>query len=100
MLDTTFVVSDAGQYRVSLADLGFPQALAEVQLAVVPEGGAPVVTLAAAGEALFNAVPGNHRLFVIADADRDRGCRRVLRRREWRRPARRLSTDACCRWAA
>ena len=69
MLDTTFVVNDAGQYRVTLADLAFPQALAKVQLAVVPEGGAPVVTLAAAGQALFNANPGNYRLFVIANAD-------------------------------
>ena len=69
VLDTTFVVNDAGQYRVSLADLEFPQALAKVQLAVVPEGGAPLATLAAAGQVTFNANTGNHRLFVIADAD-------------------------------
>jgi hypothetical protein len=69
VLDTTFTVTDAAQYRVSLTDLGFPQALASVQLAVVPEGGAPVATLAAAGQATFNANPGNYRLFVIADAD-------------------------------
>jgi len=73
VLDTTFVVADAGQYRVSLADLAFPQALATVQLVVVPEGGAPAVTLPAAGEAVFNAAPGNHRLFVIADADATAG---------------------------
>jgi hypothetical protein len=54
---------------VALADLGFPQALAGLKLTVIPEGGAPVATLAAAGEALFNAAPGNYRLFVIADAD-------------------------------
>ena len=68
-LNTTFVVTDAGQYRVSLTDLEFPAALAGAQLAVVPEGGAPVATLPAAGEALFNANAGNHRLFVIADAE-------------------------------
>jgi hypothetical protein len=68
ILDTTFVVAEAAQYRVSLADLGFPDGLAAVQLAVVPEGGAPVATLSAAGQATFNAMPGNYRLFVIADA--------------------------------
>jgi len=68
VLDTSFTVNDAGQYSVTLSDLGFPQALASVQLAVVPEGAAPVATLAAAGQAAFNANPGNHRLFVIADA--------------------------------
>lgn len=73
VLDTTFAVSVAGQYRVLLADLGFPQALAAAQLAVVPEGGVPAVTLAAAGEAVFNANPGNYRLFIIADADATAG---------------------------
>lgn len=69
VLNTAFAVSEAGQYRVTLSDLAFPQALAGLRLTVIPEGGAPVVTLAAAGEALFNAVPGNYRLFAIADAD-------------------------------
>jgi hypothetical protein len=68
-LDTTFVVSGAGQYVVTLADLGFPQSLAKAELAVVPEGDAIAATLAAPGQATFDANPGNYRLFVRADAD-------------------------------
>ncbi len=68
-LNTTFAVSEAGQYRLTLADLGFPQTLVKLELALVREGGTLEVDLDAAGEALFNAVPGNYRLFVNAEAD-------------------------------
>lgn len=69
-LDTTFAVADTGDYRVSLADLGFPAALAAARLSIVREGGAGLTAqLAAPGVATFTATPGNYRLFVIADAE-------------------------------
>ncbi|MEO8018750.1 MAG: hypothetical protein ABI769_13120 [Pseudomonadota bacterium] len=73
VLDATFAVTEAGEYRVSLNDLAFPQSLASIQLTIVPEGGAPIATLAAAGQATFTANAGNYRLFAIANADASAG---------------------------
>src|SRR5262245_20506788 len=66
-LDATFPVINAGDYRVSLADLGFPGALSSVILSVVREGGSGLdAQLAGPGTATFTATPGNYRLFALA----------------------------------
>lgn len=71
-LDATFTVTTAGDYRVSLADLGFPGALSSVILSVVREGGSGLdAQLAGPGSATFAATPGNYRLFAIGNANPD-----------------------------
>ncbi len=69
-LDTTFRVFDAGVHSVTLSDLGFPAPLAAARLSVVRSGGGALdAQLGAPGVAMFDATPGDYRLFVIADAD-------------------------------
>lgn len=68
-LDATFNVTEAGDYRVSLADLGFPVALATAQLTLTREGGSPLVLLNAPGTATFSATAGTYRLFAYANAN-------------------------------
>ena len=68
-LNATIAITAAGSYRVAASDVGFPNALARLRVTIVPEGGAPVATFEGSGSALFDALPGNYRLFVIADAD-------------------------------
>jgi hypothetical protein len=69
-LDTSFDIADAGDYRVSLVDMGFPVALSSVRLTIVQQGGSSLsAMLNAAGTATFTATPGTYRLFAIADAD-------------------------------
>ena len=48
VLNDQFTVAD-GTYTVTLSDMRFPQALPLVTLAIVPQGGAPIVTLSLDG---------------------------------------------------
>jgi hypothetical protein len=51
VLDSSFSVQSSGSYTVTLTDLQLPQSLTTLTLLLVPEGGAPLVTLPAAGTA-------------------------------------------------
>ena len=81
VLDTTFTVSDAGQYRVIARVIWlFRRRSPAVQLAVVPEGGAPVGDARCGRPGLIQRGPWQSS--TVRDRRRrcDRRCRCVLRR--------------------
>jgi hypothetical protein len=71
-LEAEFTVTESGTYDVVLADLAFPAALQSVQFNVLTPGGGlafPAPSPAAPGTYSFSAVPGTHKLLLVAQAD-------------------------------
>jgi len=67
LLDTSFTLTAAGQYEVTLTDFQLPQALGTLTLAITPPGGgATVVNLSVAGSVTFTGAPGVYRLLAAA----------------------------------
>lgn len=74
ILDSQFEVTNAGPHEVVLNDPSFPAALSTLTLAITRPGASTITAqLSAAGTASFNATPGTHRLFVIAEAAQNVG---------------------------
>lgn len=86
-LDTTFEIAQAGDYRVTLTDAGFPAALGVARLTIVREGATGVAAmLAAPGSATFTATAGTYRLFAQLAAGSSAGLFNVA--------VRNIATDA------
>ncbi len=68
ILTDTFTVTTAGNYTITLTDLQVPTALQTLIMAVVPTGGGPIATFAAAGQQTVLLPAGSYQITAIGKA--------------------------------